>query len=139
MLWIGERTRQLDGAHIEFLRGVNNPLGCKIGADTDPAYVLELCEQLVPSRIPGRLTLITRMGAEKIESALRPLLRVVKDAGHPVVWACDPMHANTFTAPGDARPASSRPSATRSPASSPPTGPKGPGPAASTSSSPATT
>ncbi|MEZ5217689.1 MAG: 3-deoxy-7-phosphoheptulonate synthase class II [Ilumatobacteraceae bacterium] len=100
MLWIGERTRQLDGAHIEFLRGVNNPLGCKIGADTDPAYVLELCEQLNPSRIPGRLTLITRMGAEKIESALRPLLRVVKDAGHPVVWACDPMHANTFTAPG---------------------------------------
>ncbi len=97
MLWIGERTRQLDGAHIEFLRGVGNPIGCKIGAATDVEYVLELCQALNPARVPGRLTLISRMGADKVEDALRPLLRAVTDAGHPVVWACDPMHANTFT------------------------------------------
>ena len=99
MLWIGERTRQLDGAHVEFLRGVGNPIGCKIGKTTTVDYVLELCEALNPARIPGRLTLITRMGASDVEEALRPLLRAVRDAGHPVVWACDPMHANTFTAP----------------------------------------
>ncbi len=97
MLWIGERTRQLDGAHIEFLRGVGNPLGCKIGPDTGVDYVLQLCETLNPGRVPGRLTLISRMGARRVEEALRPLLRAVTDAGHPVVWACDPMHANTFT------------------------------------------
>jgi 3-deoxy-7-phosphoheptulonate synthase len=99
MLWIGERTRQLDGAHIEFLRGVENPIGCKIGKTTDVDYVLSLCEKLNPARIPGRLTLISRMGATSVEESLRPLLRAVRDAGHPVVWACDPMHANTFTAP----------------------------------------
>jgi 3-deoxy-7-phosphoheptulonate synthase len=99
MLWIGERTRQLDGAHIEFLSGVGNPVGCKLGPDTPAEYVLELCEKLNPARVPGRLTLITRMGAERVTDALRPLLRAVRDAGHPVVWACDPMHGNTFTAP----------------------------------------
>jgi len=99
MLWIGERTRQLAGAHVEFLRGVENPLGCKIGKTTDVDYVLSLCEKLNPARIPGRLTLISRMGASSVEESLRPLLRAVRDAGHPVVWACDPMHANTFTAP----------------------------------------
>ncbi len=99
MLWIGERTRQLDGAHIEFLRGVGNPIGCKIGKETNVDFVLNLCETLNPSRIPGRLTLITRMGADHVVDALRPLLRAVRDTGHPVVWACDPMHANTFTAP----------------------------------------
>ena len=99
MLWIGERTRQLDGAHIEFLRGVGNPIGCKIGNETNVDFVLNLCETLKPSRIPGRLTLITRMGADHVVDALRPLLRAVRDTGHPVVWACDPMHANTFTAP----------------------------------------
>ena len=97
MLWIGERTRELDGAHVEFLRGVGNPIGCKIGPSTTAEYVLELCELLNPSRIPGRLTLISRMGASKVEDALRPILRAVRDAGHPVVWACDPMHGNTFT------------------------------------------
>jgi 3-deoxy-7-phosphoheptulonate synthase len=98
MLWIGERTRDLDGAHVEFLRGVNNPIGCKIGPTTTVDFVLELCETLNPSRIPGRLTLISRMGADQIEDGLRPLLRAVTDAGHPVVWACDPMHGNTYTA-----------------------------------------
>ena len=99
MLWIGERTRQLEGAHVEFLRGVGNPLGCKIGKTTDVDYVLSLCEALNPARIPGRLTLISRMGANDVEEALRPLLRAVRDAGHPVVWACDPMHGNTYSAP----------------------------------------
>lgn len=99
MLWIGERTRELDGAHVEFLRGVGNPIGCKVGPTTTADYLIELCEVLNPSRIPGRLTLITRMGADHIEDGLRPLLRAVTDSGHPVVWACDPMHGNTFTAP----------------------------------------
>ena len=99
MLWIGERTHQLDGAHIEFLRGVSNPIGCKVGPTTDAAEVLRLCDVLNPSRIPGRLTLISRMGADNVEARLRPILRAVADAGHPVVWTCDPMHGNTYTAP----------------------------------------
>ncbi|MCC5951946.1 MAG: 3-deoxy-7-phosphoheptulonate synthase class II [Acidimicrobiia bacterium] len=97
MLWIGERTRQLGGAHVEFLSGVQNPLGCKIGPKATAEEVVALCERLDPDRRPGRLTLITRMGADTIATALPPLLRAVRDAGHPVVWACDPMHANTFT------------------------------------------
>ncbi|MEK7295781.1 MAG: 3-deoxy-7-phosphoheptulonate synthase class II [Actinomycetota bacterium] len=99
MLWIGDRTRQLDGAHIEFLRGVGNPIGCKISKSTDVDYLLSLCEILNPARIPGRLTLISRIGADIVEETLRPLIRCIRDAGHPVVWACDPMHANTFSAP----------------------------------------
>jgi 3-deoxy-7-phosphoheptulonate synthase len=99
MLWIGERTRQLDGAHVHFLSGVGNPIGCKIGPTVTPDEVIALCEALNPDRIPGRLTLITRMGADKIGSALPPLLSAVRDSGHPVAWACDPMHGNTFTAP----------------------------------------
>jgi 3-deoxy-7-phosphoheptulonate synthase len=99
MLWIGERTRDLDGAHVEFLRGVGNPIGCKVGPTMTGDELIELCEILNPSRIPGRLTLITRMGADNIEAGLRPLLRAIADAGHPVVWACDPMHGNTYTAP----------------------------------------
>ncbi len=97
MLWIGERTRQLDGAHVEFLRGVKNPIGCKVGPTATVDEVLELCQILNPERVPGRLTLISRMGADRIEDGLRPLLAAVRDAGHPVVWACDPMHGNTFT------------------------------------------
>ncbi len=99
MLWIGERTRDVDGAHVEFLRGVGNPIGCKVGPTVEAGELLELCERLNPARIPGRLTLISRMGADAVEQRLRPLLRAVTDAGHPVVWACDPMHANTFSAP----------------------------------------
>jgi 3-deoxy-7-phosphoheptulonate synthase len=100
MLWIGERTRQLDGAHVEFLRGVHNPLGCKVGPSATVDEVLDLCDTLNPDRQPGRLTLISRMGADRIEDGLRPLLAAVRDAGHPVVWACDPMHGNTFTSEG---------------------------------------
>ena len=99
MLWIGERTRQLNGAHVEFLRGVRNPLGCKLGPTATAPEVLELCEALNPGRVPGRLTLISRMGAERIGDVLPGLIRAVRDAGQPVVWACDPMHGNTFTSP----------------------------------------
>jgi 3-deoxy-7-phosphoheptulonate synthase len=99
MLWIGERTRQLDGAHVHFLSGVRNPVGCKVGPSVSPKDVVALCEALNPERIPGRLTLITRMGADTIADALPPLLRAVEEAGHLVAWACDPMHGNTFTAP----------------------------------------
>ncbi len=98
MLWIGERTRDLDGAHIEFLRGVSNPIGCKVGPSMTGEEVIALCDAVNPAMVPGRLTLITRMGADRIEDGLRPLLRAVRESGHPVVWACDPMHGNTFTA-----------------------------------------
>ena len=97
MLWVGERTRQHDGAHLEFLRGVNNPLACKLGPTATPEDALSICEILNPDRIPGRLTLISRMGAAQIAEALPPLVEAVRDAEHPVVWACDPMHGNTFT------------------------------------------
>jgi 3-deoxy-7-phosphoheptulonate synthase len=94
MLWIGERTRQPDGAHAEFFAGVHNPLGVKVGPSAAGDDVVQLCERLNPGRVPGRLTLVARMGAELVEERLPPLLRAVRDAEHPVVWACDPMHAN---------------------------------------------
>jgi 3-deoxy-7-phosphoheptulonate synthase len=97
MLWIGERTRQLDGAHVEFLSGVGNPLGCKLGPSATPDDALALCDALNPDRIPGRLTFVSRMGADNVATLLPPLLEAVRDSGHPVVWACDPMHGNTFT------------------------------------------
>ncbi len=97
MLWIGERTRQLDGAHVEFMRGINNPIGCKVGPTATPDDVIALCEALNPKRIPGRLTLIVRMGADTIETGLPPLLEAVKKTDHKVVWLSDPMHGNTFT------------------------------------------
>ena len=94
MLWIGERTRQPDGAHANFFAGVHNPLGVKVGPTANAAELVELCDKLDPHRTPGRLTLIARMGATNVREALPPILRAIKDAGHPVVWACDPMHAN---------------------------------------------
>ena len=100
MLWVGERTRQLDGAHCEFLSGIHNPIGSKVGPDAGPDDVIGLCERLNPGRIPGRLTLITRLGVDHVERSLPPLLAAVRDEGHPVVWVCDPMHGNTFTADG---------------------------------------
>jgi 3-deoxy-7-phosphoheptulonate synthase len=99
MLWIGERTHQSEGAHVEFLRGVGNPIGCKVGPTTDADEVLELCAALNPLRLPGRLTLVSRMGAGKVDERLPAIIRAVTDAGHPVVWACDPMHGNTYVAP----------------------------------------
>ena len=94
LLWIGDRTRDPEGAHVAFFAGVNNPLGVKVGPTATPANVLALCERLNPDRTPGRLTLITRLGADAVRELLPPLLRAVGDAGHPVVWVCDPMHAN---------------------------------------------
>ena len=99
MLWIGERTRDPGGAHMEFLSGVDNPVGCKVGPSVTPAALLAVCDRLNPGRVPGRLTLITRMGSAGIATQLPPLLAAVRDAGHPVVWACDPMHGNTYTNP----------------------------------------
>jgi len=100
MLWAGERTRQLDGAHIDFLSGIHNPVGSKVGPTASPEDVVALCEQLNPGRMPGRLTLITRFGVDAIEQHLPGILRAVASEGHPVVWMCDPMHGNTFTAEG---------------------------------------
>jgi 3-deoxy-7-phosphoheptulonate synthase len=96
MLWIGERTRQLHGAHIEFARGIANPLGVKIGPHTTADDVLGLTDALNPDNAPGRLTLISRMGAEQIGRVLPPLVRTVRDEGRSVVWSCDPMHGNTI-------------------------------------------
>jgi 3-deoxy-7-phosphoheptulonate synthase len=96
-LWIGDRTRQLDGAHVEFLAGVENPVGLKLGPGSDPDDVVALCERLNPGRRPGRVTLITRMGHDAVSTRLPPLLDAVQRVGHPVVWACDPMHGNTFS------------------------------------------
>lgn len=95
LLWIGERTRQLDGAHIEFLKGVHNPVGCKIGPSIEPDELIRLIDALSPDNEPGRLTLITRMGPENIERVLPGLIRAVVREGRHVVWSCDPMHANT--------------------------------------------
>jgi 3-deoxy-7-phosphoheptulonate synthase len=96
-LWVGERTRQLDGAHVEFLRGVKNPVGLKVGPSMTADDLLRLIERLNPADEPGRLTLISRMGAEKVARALPPLLRAVAREGRRVVWLCDPMHGNTVT------------------------------------------
>ena len=96
LLWIGDRTRQLDGAHVEFLRGVHNPVGIKCGPGLEIDDLLRLIEVLNPDNEPGRLTLISRMGAEQVERALPPLIRAVAREGRDVVWSCDPMHGNTI-------------------------------------------
>ena len=97
MLWIGERTRQLDGAHIEFARGITNPLGLKCGPEMRPDELLRLVDTLNPGNLPGRLTLIPRMGAGRISDVLPKLIRRVKGEGRRVVWCCDPMHGNSST------------------------------------------
>ena len=96
LLWIGERTRGLDDAHIEFFAGVHNPLGVKLGPKATPDDAIALCERLNPLRTPGRLTFYARMGADNVRELLPPLLAAVRDEGHPVLWASDPMHANTI-------------------------------------------
>ncbi len=98
MLWIGERTRDPDGAHVHFLSGVNNPIGCKLGPTATTDEVDALVARLNPDNIPGRLTFVTRMGASAVGDGLPPLLRHVRERGYEVVWSCDPMHGNTFTA-----------------------------------------
>ncbi len=98
MVWIGDRTRQLDGAHVEFCRGIGNPIGLKCGPALVPEDLLKLADRLNPENIPGRLTLICRFGADKITQHLPPLIEAVEKAGLKVVWSCDPMHGNTIKA-----------------------------------------
>ncbi|NDF12828.1 MAG: 3-deoxy-7-phosphoheptulonate synthase class II [Proteobacteria bacterium] len=99
MLWIGDRTRKLGEAHIEFFRGIANPIGMKVGPSMQPDDLLKIIETLNPQNIPGRLTLISRMGAPKVKELLPPLVRAVKKSGYSVVWSCDPMHGNTIKSP----------------------------------------
>jgi 3-deoxy-7-phosphoheptulonate synthase len=98
MLWIGDRTRFEGSAHVEFLRGVGNPIGLKCGPSLDPDALLRLLDTLDPARTPGRITLITRYGYDKIEAHLPALVRAIKREGRPVVWSCDPMHGNVVKA-----------------------------------------
>jgi 3-deoxy-7-phosphoheptulonate synthase len=98
-VWVGERTRDLHGAHIEFASGIRNPVGVKIGPDAKPSDVLALIGRLNPDREPGRVTLITRMGAGRVRDALPPLIKAVIAEGIEIPWVCDPMHGNTFEAP----------------------------------------
>lgn len=97
--WIGERTREPDGAHVALLAGVVNPVACKVGPGMRPAQLLELCERLDPRRDAGRLCLIARLGAGVVAERLPGLVAAVRDAGHPAVWLCDPMHGNTVVTP----------------------------------------
>jgi 3-deoxy-7-phosphoheptulonate synthase len=100
MLWIGDRTRQPDGAHVEFCRGIVNPIGLKCGPSLEADELLRLIDILSPQNEPGRLTLICRFGSDKVEKHLPKLVRAVSKAGRKVVWSCDPMHGNTVTAAG---------------------------------------
>jgi 3-deoxy-7-phosphoheptulonate synthase len=95
-LWIGERTRQLDGAHVDFMSRIANPIGVKLGPETTPETAIELCERLNPDNVAGRLTLVSRMGNGRVRDTLPPILEKVTASGHKVVWQCDPMHGNTI-------------------------------------------
>ena len=99
MVWIGDRTRNPEEAHVEFLRGVMNPIGCKAGPTMTRDDLLKLCDVLNPENTPGRLTFISRMGAAGVEKYLPPLVRALKEEGRHVVWSCDPMHGNTIKSP----------------------------------------
>lgn len=99
MLWIGDRTRKLGEAHIEYMRGLANPIGCKVGPSMSEVELIELIDTLNPENEPGRLTLISRMGADKVEDYLPKLVRRVKKEGRSVIWSCDPMHGNTVKSP----------------------------------------
>ena len=98
MLWIGDRTRFEGSAHVEYLRGVGNPIGMKCGPSLEPDALLRMLDTLNPRREPGRMTLISRFGHERVEAGLPKLVRAVKREGHPVVWSCDPMHGNVIKA-----------------------------------------
>ncbi|AVO55418.1 class II 3-deoxy-7-phosphoheptulonate synthase [Ectopseudomonas mendocina] len=98
MLWIGDRTRQLDGAHVEFMRGIENPIGVKVGPSMDPDELIRLIDTLNPDNDPGRLNLIVRIGADKVEAHFPRLLRKVQSEGRQVLWSSDPMHGNTIKA-----------------------------------------
>ena len=94
-VWVGERTRQLDGAHLDYVSRIQNPIGVKLGPTTSPDFAAELVERLDPDNTPGRLTLISRMSNARVRDALPPLIEKVRATGHLVVWQCDPMHGNT--------------------------------------------
>jgi len=100
MLWIGDRTRQLDGAHVEFMRGIQNPIGVKAGPSMDPDDLVRLCDVLNPENEAGRLNIIVRMGADKVAEGMPKLIRAIEREGKQVVWSCDPMHGNTITSNG---------------------------------------
>lgn len=100
MLWVGYRTAQLEGAHVEYLRGVRNPLGLKLGPATDPDELCSILRRLDPAREPGRITLISRLGVSGVQDSLPRLIAAVAKHDHPVLWSCDPMHGNTETASG---------------------------------------
>ena len=95
-LWIGDRTRQPNGAHVEFLSGVDNPIGIKVGPTINEEELITLCEKLNPENEWGKLTLISRMGADTVRSKLPPLIKTIKESGQKVLWVCDPMHGNTY-------------------------------------------
>jgi 3-deoxy-7-phosphoheptulonate synthase len=94
MLWVGDRTRVRGNAHMEYLRGLANPIGLKVGPNADPEELLGILEDLDPTHVPGRITLITRLGAERIRELLPPLIRIVRRSGRVLLWCCDPMHGN---------------------------------------------
>lgn len=100
-LWIGDRTRQPDGAHVEYMRGIENPIGIKVGPSTVPEQLVNLLNTVNPKKEIGKVTLITRFGAAKVEEFLPQHIKAVRDAGHIPVWVCDPMHGNTKTASGN--------------------------------------
>jgi 3-deoxy-7-phosphoheptulonate synthase len=100
LVWIGERTRDLEGAHVEFFRHIRNPIAVKVGPKASPDDLVSLIELLSPDREPGRLTFITRLGAAKVREVLPPLVEAVTGLGAPIAWICDPMHGNTFDVPG---------------------------------------
>jgi 3-deoxy-7-phosphoheptulonate synthase len=94
-LWMGERTREPNGAHAEFMASIQNPIGCKVGPKADPGDVVKMVQKLDPDKTPGRLTLISRMGVGNVLEKLPPIIEAVEKSGHPVIWVCDPMHGNT--------------------------------------------
>lgn len=98
LVWLGNRTQQIDGAHAEYLRGIRNPVGIKVGPPFDVDNTLKLIEKINPSHEAGKIVLITRMGVDHVEKELPGFIRAIKQNGHPVVWSCDPMHGNTFSA-----------------------------------------
>lgn len=100
MLWIGDRTRQLDGAHVEFMRGINNPIGIKAGPSMDTEDLIRLCDVLNPNNETGRLNIIVRMGADKVGEGMPKLIQAIEREGKKVLWSCDPMHGNTITSGG---------------------------------------
>ncbi len=100
MIWIGDRTRQLDGAHVEYCRGVLNPIGIKCGPSLDPQELVEIVQRINPANRKGRIVLICRFGADHVEAKLPPLIEAIKKAGRHVVWTCDPMHGNTISVNG---------------------------------------